>query len=77
MILTDAELDEFIAIIKEEDGTSLSRDEAREPATRVVMLYRWLMQPTPRDIEAARLAKSGERGKLSDESTPHKPNPLQ
>jgi hypothetical protein len=65
MMLTEADIEEFIALTREEDGMTLSREEAREAATRVVLLYERLLLPTPEEVTAARLAKDRARGNVS------------
>ena len=66
MTLTEADVEEFIALTEEEDGIKLSFEEAREAATRVALLYERLLMPTPREIAEARLAKSNGGGRVSD-----------
>lgn len=70
MTLTEADIDEFIALC-EENGDRLTREEAREAATRLLLVYERLAMPTPGELRAAVLAKSGQRGSVSDESIPH------
>ena len=64
MTLSEADIDEFIAISERTHNIRLTREEAREAATRVGLLYERLMMPTPKEI-AARLAKSSGGGKVS------------
>ena len=47
MALSDASLDEFIAIYAEECGEQLSRAEARPIATNLVNLFRLISRPPP------------------------------
>ncbi len=47
MALTDAELDEFIAIYADEYGERLSREAARPIAANLVNLFRLISQPPP------------------------------
>jgi hypothetical protein len=72
MTLTDADIEEFIALTEEEDGIKMSYEEAREAATRVALLYERLLMPTPREIAEIRLAKTDAGGKVSD--GPAQPN---
>lgn len=45
--IPDADLDEFIAIYKEEFGEEIDRTDASEMASRVLMLYRLLSRKLP------------------------------
>jgi len=72
MMLTDADIHEFMALTEEEDGIAISFEEAREAATRVALLYERLLMPTPREIAEIRLAKTGGGGRVSD--GPAEPN---
>jgi hypothetical protein len=72
MTLTDAELDEFIAIF-EADGCQVTREEAREGVLRMLTLYEQLMRPTVAEMEALRLDDSGTRAKVEGESPPTPP----
>jgi len=45
--ISDKDLDEFIAIYKEEYGEDVSRSEASEMASRLVMLYQLLAKKLP------------------------------
>lgn len=47
MRITDAALDEFIALYKEVFGEGLSRDEASEVSFRLLTLYELLRTPLP------------------------------
>lgn len=49
MILSDASLDEFIAIYADEYGEQLSREEARPVATNLVSLFRLISSPPPNE----------------------------
>ena len=50
MALSDASLDEFIAIYAEEYGDQLSREEARPIATNLVNLFRLISCPPPNEV---------------------------
>ena len=45
--IPDADLDEFIAIYKDELGVEISRTDASEMASRLVMLYKLLSRKLP------------------------------
>lgn len=47
MQISDKRLDEFIEIIKKENGVTLSREEARMHATRLLDLYELIYRPLP------------------------------
>lgn len=49
MLLTDAEIDEFIKHHRAAFNEELSRDEAREVANNFLELYQLLLRPTPRE----------------------------
>ena len=49
MALSDASLDEFIAIYAEEYGEQLSREKARPIATNLVNLFRLISRPPPNE----------------------------
>ena len=49
MVLSDASLDEFIAIYAEEYGEQLSREEARPIATRLLTFIRLISNDPPPD----------------------------
>lgn len=49
MILSDASLDEFIAIYAEEYGEQLSREEARAAAMRLLTFVRLMSDDSPMD----------------------------
>ena len=49
MILSDTSLDEFIAIYAEEYGEQLSREEARQVATRLLTFVRLISEDPPTD----------------------------
>jgi hypothetical protein len=66
MTLTEADIDEFLALC-DENGDRLTREEAREAAARLLLVYERLAMPTPSELQAARLVKSSPRGSLSDE----------
>lgn len=72
MTLTEAELDEFIALF-EVDGWQVSREVAREGVTRLLTLYEHLMRPTAAEMKALRLDDSGKRAKVEGESPPNPP----
>lgn len=72
MKLTEAELDEFIAIF-EADGWKVSREEAHEGVLRMLSLYEHLLRPTAAEMEALRLDDSGTRAKVEGESPPTPP----
>ena len=55
-----------------EDGVVLSREEARTTATRLVLLYERLAQPTPSELAAMRLANSQLDGTVSKVETSSK-----
>jgi hypothetical protein len=74
MTLTHADIDEFMALCKE-NGDHLTREEAREAAARLLFVYERLAMSTPSELQAARLAKSDPRGSLSDETTQENPTP--
>jgi len=65
MQLSEEDIAEFIDLCEEEDGVRPSVETAREAATRVVLLYERLLLPLPDEVDAVRLAKSVERGRLS------------
>ncbi len=74
MTLTEADIDEFMALC-EENGDRLTREEAREAASRLLLVYERLAMRTPSELQAARLAKSSLRGSLSDEPAKNEPTP--
>ena len=49
MTISDASLDEFIAIYAEEYGEQLSREEARPIATNLVNLFWLIAHPPPNE----------------------------
>ena len=51
MAISDASLDEFIAIYAEEYGEQLSREEARPIATNLVNLFRLISRPPPNEVD--------------------------
>lgn len=65
--ITDRDADEFRAL-SAGLGVELSPDEAREAATRLLLVYQTLARPTPSELRAVRLAKSGTGGIVSGES---------
>jgi len=67
MTLTDRDIDEFMALCEEEDGVRPSREVAHEAATRLVLLYRQLVLPTPQERDEHRLAKKPARGIVQNE----------
>lgn len=50
MAISDASLDEFIAIYAEEFGEHLSREEARPIATNLINLLRLISRPLPNEV---------------------------
>jgi hypothetical protein len=69
MTLTEKELDEFVALFKEE-GWQVTREEVREGVFRVLSLYEFLMRPTAAEIEALRLDAANTPAKVKGESLP-------
>lgn len=69
MNLTERDLAEFIAL-SADVGVALSLDEAREAATRLLLVYQTIARPTPSELRAARLAKSVTGGMVAGESSP-------
>jgi hypothetical protein len=65
MKLTEADIDEFIALAKKE-RVELTREDATAAATRLVLLYLRLAMPTPKELAEARLAKPGGDASLKD-----------
>jgi hypothetical protein len=61
MKLSPQDIEEF-RHLSQEDGFRLSAEEAEEGARRLIFLYEALLRPTPAELKAAALAKSGERG---------------
>lgn len=49
MVISDASLDEFIAIYVEEYGKQLSREEARAAAMRLLTFVRLISDDPPKD----------------------------
>ena len=65
MKLTDADIDEFVALARKEQ-TELTREEATAAATRLVLLYLRLAMPTPKELAEVRLAKPGGDATVKD-----------
>lgn len=53
--LTQEDVAEFQRICEEEDGVTITVDEAREAARRVAFIYELLLRPTPKEQRAGRL----------------------
>jgi hypothetical protein len=73
--ITDRDVDEFRAL-SAGLGVELSHDNAREAATRLLLVYQTIARPTPSELRAARLAKSVTTGIVSSESTREMPIPI-
>jgi hypothetical protein len=67
MLLSEEDIDEFIALAKKED-VELTREEATATATRLVLLYLRLAMPTPSEMAERRLAKSRADATVKDKS---------
>lgn len=67
MLIAEEELEEFVRLCQE-CGETPSEEEAREAATRLVLLYERLLMPTPSETsqKSDPLAKSRAPGTLSD-----------
>lgn len=64
--IPDAELDEFIAIYREEFGEEIGRTEAAEMASRLVMLYALLSKKLPETKNAALSVMQPEEDRPDD-----------
>ncbi len=60
MHLDEASLREFAEIWQEEFGETLSRDEARRQASRILELYALLYRPTPEEERLNQASSSAQ-----------------
>ena len=65
MLLSEEDIDEFIALAKKE-LVELTREEAVAGATRLILLYLRLALPTPSELAEGRLAKTPPGGSVPD-----------
>jgi hypothetical protein len=70
MKLTETDIDEFLALASKE-GVDLTRKEAAEAATRLLLLYVRLSMPTPAEFARHRLAKPVADASLNDGRKPN------